>query len=315
MASWPDLPNEIRELILRFFMLFFLQDLPEVYNGFDKLEYIGDTNTLKWPNAPQSLTSFASVVRTCKSFHTIIMDMKLNGKLVVERLHLMQWDRIVASEDYFRHRLFGLEVVAELEEIFAVAGCFWRNRKFMSVEKIGFFWGFFAAWLSRRSQLMLVPHCEEWLRCRKVDYSPWSNRTLTLSLTAKNNCLCPFCIHDDDHEDGGADGDVNGRIILKAGKFAITGEDFLFGTIAGVVNKEPIKGVEQVRAIEDIRNSKPDEWWFLPTPGFGENMRLRYGETAGSRWYLVNYDQRKFYQGPDGNTCYCWDDVWTITKS
>src|SRR5438046_2134394 len=77
--------------------------------------------------APPYLTSFASAVRTCKYFHQAIdEEIKVDGKSPHETLHDIQFRVIRKIALQERAGILAWQGL-DFEEIYAVAGCFWRN--------------------------------------------------------------------------------------------------------------------------------------------------------------------------------------------
>src|SRR5271167_4775169 len=106
MASWHDLPNEIRNEILRLFCLSLSYDFLRVISTL--LSYLRRSESRNdqfiWPsNGPSYLTSFASAKQTCHYFHNAIQnEIKINGKSPSEALQDLQFDSIPKYINYIR---------------------------------------------------------------------------------------------------------------------------------------------------------------------------------------------------------------------
>ena len=65
----------------------------------------------------------------------------------------------------------------------------------------------------------------------------------------------------------------------------------------------------------DIRDDELDTWWLFPPEDFYHTKvdGEKYGRAEYyNHWFLVNYERRKLYMGPDGTEAYHWDDLWDI---
>ena len=255
-----------------------------------KLEY-RDNNKSQWLRAPQYLTSFASAMQTCQYFHNVIkFEVKFDGKSTSAILEDLQLRCIYEALNHIRNGERSREVLA-LQEVYSIAGCFWRNAIFGETKSMELLGKFVLNYLTLSARSALVPDLES-LVVKHTVPSRLSGRPVTLT------------IDDNEFEQN------IGEIILENGKSAVLGYDFVITTIAGVLTVEHV--VRAGRLLEDIRNSSSEEWYlFHSSPGYYEYDDVIHP----TEWVLVNYKQRKMYDCPDaGLRYYFWKDAWDISK-
>jgi hypothetical protein len=290
MASWHDLPNEIRDEILRLFCLDLCYDFRRVISTL--LPYLrrpeSRNDQFIWPsNGPSYLTSFASAIQTCHYFRNAIQnEIKVDGKSPGEALQDLQFDSIRKSLDFSRIRALAWGNV-ELEHVYAFAGCFWRNAKLAKSSYQRLLGKFLLHSLSPESRLSVIPHLEGWV-LENATSSCVSNKNVTLELER------------DDHFEN------DGGIVLVRGNLAVLEVDFVILSIDRVVIEQTIEGAEPV--VDDIRNSTPGSWWLFHSSVGSYNY---HNPVAFTKWVLVNYEQRKLYKG---TSCWCWESVWDLSK-
>lgn len=286
MAGWNDLPHEIRIQILQQFCTDLIVDFALVEKQGRNYISPGAPIPINQLQAPQYLTSFASAIRTCHYFHDLLTHViKVDGTAPAEILQEIQ-RRII--------RTIWLEVnvrggkhdrrTLDFEEIYAVAGCFWRNKKFFDSRNYELIGKLVIYCLNPRSRALLVPHLEAWLHA-----------------LAQESYLAGEVIVT---EDSGQDGFPKPEFRLYLGDRAILGYDFICAIVAEI---QLLNGHGII-----AKESHKDEWWlFLPSGGYCEydGLTLWSGE-----WTLVNYRRRLMYDGNDGKPSHSWKDLWDVFR-
>src|SRR5271154_1560009 len=160
MATWHDLPIEIHHHILSLFCA----DVIDDYTHLDKRDHhprqIKPRRPFRvhaWQLPPAPLISFASAVRTCRSFYNAMTnDLKFNGVSPCEVLQTLQAHRLKGLTSKY-HTAWELGLHVHVKKV----GWFWKNPRVIKdatiiPEVLGFK-------LSLKSFLILLPHLEPWV--------------------------------------------------------------------------------------------------------------------------------------------------------
>ena len=153
MATWNDLPNEIRHQILTFYCV----DIVNTYEypPFSKVPHVVKTPRFcnNWANPPKILKSFASAVRTCRSFYdTIIHVVKVDGVSPFDKLQSVQKRNIEVLLQW--PQLWEIEIYTRL------VGIFWRNPLVLSDAEL---MARIILNLPYESWPLLLPHLGDWV--------------------------------------------------------------------------------------------------------------------------------------------------------
>src|SRR6266496_608771 len=123
MATWNDLPPEIRDIILNFFCLGIVHEYTEL--GKDPWRGCGFYWAPRGPKCPRSLSNLLSALGTCRHFRFVVQHIiRLDNLSTIEKLQLLQYQRVGELVDgmpvYGRHP----SIVGMFKEL---AGRFWMN--------------------------------------------------------------------------------------------------------------------------------------------------------------------------------------------
>lgn len=304
MVSWQDLPPEIHEIILQQFCNIIASDfetLPQITTSEFRVRYGSfGTDNLEWPKqAPKCLCSFVSALRTCRYFWYIINNgVKVKGVSPVTALQQIQLLNIYQFNSAKDERLFEGNLVDEATDLvylYLISGCFWRNPLIIEFDMV--IEGVFLS-LCDRGKLMLIPHLESWLLHFSEPLSPFpqemGQRTWELELQDPDGELDNVFIHL-----------VNGNKVLY-------GDIFVLESIEGVAEGNLNEDIPDVvlPLFHDIQKSPPNTWWYFP---MAAEMSTDYHELESCfTWFLVNYELRKMYIGPQWGQVYSWENPWEV---
>lgn len=323
--TWNTLPIEIRDRILYFYCA-------EVINEYTQLtadiciahksdENIktdggglgGAVHFMKdggWTNHVDCLPKFAEVLRFSRYFYQTISEfIKIDTKSVLETLRKLHQDRATA--------VFILAEVVEMNDgkkklsldfIPKLAGNFMKNVS--AFEQPPFHYIFF----SRRVAVLTIPRIEEWV-LQQVE-------------ATRNNHKWPITLeHCEDEADGNMA--LYAEFDFKPGEFEVEGNYLFRFDVTSIArparlsdcfrfpncprcnardNSSCVNPPPDLLMVREILSSKPGSTWWLFT-----RMRERFMDTQ-TRWFLVNWKEKKMFKSPDMTTGIIWDDSWDETN-
>ena len=348
MAQWNDFPGEIQLAILSFccndIVAEFRNSLKSNSLSQHPYNLVRQLKNLVWPETPQSLKSFASVLKTCRNvYHIVSNEVRVEENSspgqILQRLQyagMGKLERALHSSRQYPYSM--LDESCYIHFMYRILGCFWKNP--IAFDEDNRF-GWLLRRIPQRSRLILIPHLQPWLlyETAKADEAgtpdasedededeefdgddcPWSeepaidsDRGLTLTVGVSGNL--DHCRH----------------LKLEQGTFSTFEEPLAIVSIAGLATDSAEKEIDSHKPAHpnfdrncypdlpvlcDVRDDEPDTWWLFPPEDFypakvkGEDCGLAENE---NHWFLVNYERRMLYMGPGGYEAYYWDDVWDI---
>jgi len=292
MATWNDLPNEIRDMILRFVYFTSMMEFDEL----EVPEYqhlVGNSYQLR---PPKSLSTFAYTIRTCRYFHYamtntikwVIHDSEERMSTGTVLKHHQHWKLIQMSNtkpsEGMRH-VYGSKLplrILDLEELVQLIGFFWNNpivleelelTQFLSKVHIrncfNDIYKLFENWAQRGPRPLHIPHVTF-----PIQFSPDSENLSALSFVSgstyrNENGLIVCTIH---------------QVLNTMGKD--WSEPIDTASLASLEWDDGDYLKERIPLLDDIMYSPPDTWWLLV-------QDVNRVHTFYPRWYIWNSSTAK----------------------
>jgi len=288
MATWHDLPQEIRLQILKLFSNgivfdYILSPLHWIPVPEDK------SRVFTWPESPPSLKSLSSAVRTCRSFHDALtrdISMRKDGITPYALLREIQTNQLAleVNPSYVGDRIY-------IRNLYASSGRFWKNDAVLGEPECMLS---ILENLSPKSWVVLLPHLEPWILKHAIRTYPmkWAivrGREIPIGVSRTNR---------------GRTEDV--PFFLGSWKIQRTEDSESENRVTIYSLKGRGKASSRILAeypgFREMEGSAENTWWFI---------QLENGwEIRKTRWVLVNYKEKRIFGGSVKPGFFAWEDIW-----
>ena len=284
MATWHDLPDQIRLHILRLFSFEIFVD----YVRSRHWETVPEDKhrVFTWPESPASLKSFSSAVRTCRLFRdalTRILSMRPDGISPYDLLREQQVSKLtVYSHDAAPNTIY-------IRDLYQTAGMFWKNSFVLKdstlildiLEK-----------LSPKSLVVMLPHLGSSILKHVI--------RMQTKVPVVRGWGLPIDV-------GRAGGRLTEDVFFFVGNWQIPKSWDSNVTICSLKarGKASSKILAEYPGLREMEQSREDTWWFIEVKELKDHWEPRKAE-----WVLVNYREKKIFGGSVKPVFFAWENIW-----